>query len=265
MRRLSVLGILLLSATVIAWSAAEPVSSPVVVTPTITSDLTASEQAAADRWGLTVSEWQRYQDLMQGLRGALSDPAISPIEVLGIHARDEGERQQYAERWAELLFEDTGRVLAFQRAYHAAFRRLYPNVPLFDPALLRPTASAFSPATASLAALPADARLLLFVTPACDRCTALVRTLTEQLAVRPDLGLDLYLLLDDQADDAAVRAWAQAQAIPPALVQARRITLNHDAGLLARLAPDQAPPAVFLHSATGTVPVPSAALTGLLR
>ena len=70
--------------------------------------------------------------LMQGIRGSISPETISPIEVLGIHARDEAERQRYADAWARALHEDVDRILAFQRAYDAAGKRLYPNEPLID-------------------------------------------------------------------------------------------------------------------------------------
>ena len=52
------------------------------------SDSSQTEfQARADQWGLTETEYQRYRDLMTGPRGSLSDPTITPIEVLGIEAR----------------------------------------------------------------------------------------------------------------------------------------------------------------------------------
>ena len=61
-----------------------------------TSDtaLSASDLARARAWGLSAVEWQRYQWLMQGMRGSVSPATISPIEVLGIHARDREERRR---------------------------------------------------------------------------------------------------------------------------------------------------------------------------
>ena len=69
---------------------------------------------------------------MQGIRGSISPSTISPIEVLGIHARDEAERRRYAEEWARIMYEDAGRILAFQQAYDEAVKRLYPHQPLID-------------------------------------------------------------------------------------------------------------------------------------
>ena len=61
--------------------------------------LTSSERARSRLWELSETEWRRYKLLMQGIRGSISPSTISPIEVLGIHARDQDERRRYAEMW----------------------------------------------------------------------------------------------------------------------------------------------------------------------
>jgi integrating conjugative element protein (TIGR03759 family) len=78
---------------------------------------------------------------MEGIRGSVSAAIISPIEVLGIHARDDAERRDYAERWAVLMREDVDRILAFQRAYDEAGRFLFPGERLID--LIRLSSTAF--------------------------------------------------------------------------------------------------------------------------
>ena len=65
--------------------------------------LTSTERAKAKVWGLSTAEWRRYRALMAGIRGSLSPSTLSPIEVLGIHARDEAERRRYAELWAQAI------------------------------------------------------------------------------------------------------------------------------------------------------------------
>ena len=87
---------------------------------TAASALSPTDLARARLWDLSETEWRRYKQLMQGVRGSISPSTISPIEVLGIHARDEAERQRYAEAWARVMYEDAGRILAFQHAYDAA-------------------------------------------------------------------------------------------------------------------------------------------------
>ncbi|AKU12461.1 MAG: hypothetical protein AzoDbin1_03941 [Azoarcus sp.] len=97
----------------------------------------ATEVAAVDRveagyWGITLEELHRARRLMRGPRGAFSVATISPVEVLGIHARSDAERDRYAELFAKLLHDDTQRVLAWQRAGDAATRRLYPHGKAID-------------------------------------------------------------------------------------------------------------------------------------
>ena len=87
---------------------------------------------AARYWGLTLEEMERAKLLMSGPRGAFSDPRISPVEVLGVHARSDAERTKYAELFARMLHEDTERVLAWNLAGSRAMQRMFPNEPVFD-------------------------------------------------------------------------------------------------------------------------------------
>lgn len=193
-------------------------------TPAETSRLTGSERTQLRQWGLSETEWRRYETIMQGIRGRLS-PDISPIEALGIHARSDEERQRYAEMWAKTLREDTERVLQFQRAYDAAWRRLYRNEPLIDPARL---------ARARNTVLQPGDRVLFFTRSGCTKCDTLLQALLAKVRKVPRLGLDIYLV-DSSHDDGAVRAWADAHAIPVELVQSRTVTLNHDNGTLMQV------------------------------
>ena len=163
---------------------------------------------------------------MDGIRGSVSAANLSPIEVLGIHARTAAERRRYAERWAALMREDAERILAFQRAYDAAYRRLFPGESLIDAARLP------APAPTEAALLPND-RLLLFLRPDCPVCEAVLqRALSKRGQVR---AIDLYVRDLGPGDEAAIRNWAAAQGIDPAWVRSGEVTLNFDAGTLERL------------------------------
>ena len=228
--------------------AAEFEQSTLVNTPKSQTVQVRSEPVLVEQWGLTLEEWRRYQRLMHGIRGALSNPAISPLEVLGIHAETDNERRRYAERWVQLMFEDTARVLAFQREYHAAFKRLYPDVPAIDLRLLRRADSA-----ASTVGLKSGERLLFFTALACEPCQQVLGRLLKRIDEQSISGLDIYVVdtPTGRAGDESVRTWAQAQAIPAEAVQSRQVTLNHDNGLLARLAPEAKPPHVLRQSPGG--------------
>ena len=190
------------------------------------SVLSDSEQVRARTWNLSESEWQRYRQLMQGIRGSISPATISPIEVLGIHARDAAERQRFAERWAQTMHEDAERILAFQHAYDEAIRRLYPGERLIDPDRL-------PEATEKTGSLEPGDRVLFFTRTECPVCDVLLGKLLRRIDAIA--GIDIYLVGEGNGNDEVVRDWAKSHAIKPEWVRSRRVTLNHDAGALTKL------------------------------
>ena len=171
---------------------------------------------------------------MTGIRGSISPATLSPLEVLGIHAQDEAERDRYARQFAKLMRDDTERVLAFQRAYDRAWQALNPAGLAVDPARLPLPSPKPGPSR------PGD-RLLLFVRlgdcPACDGLAAAALQ-----GRREGARLDVYV--EGDAQDDGIRAWAQAHAIDPGDVKDRRVTLNHERGELAQIAPGAGTPAL---------------------
>jgi integrating conjugative element protein (TIGR03759 family) len=194
------------------------------------SELAPSDRTKAQAWGLSATEWRRYRGLMEGIRGSVSPAIISPIEVLGIHARDDAERRDYAERWAVLMREDVDRILAFQRAYDEAGRFLFPGERLID--LTRLTNGSDDDTD-----LQVGDRVLFFTRPDCTACEALL----ERILGRLDriAGIDVYLTGIAAGDERAVRDWATRRAIEPEWVRTRKVTLNFEAGALAQLVPAQ--------------------------
>jgi len=195
-----------------------------------TTETDQAEQARADLWALERDEWQRYRSLMQGIRGSVSPATLSPIEVLGIHARDAHERRKYAEQWARLMREDAERILAFQHAYDAAHRRLYPQSPLIDARQMAMT----SPRATADADLESTDRVLLFTATDCVACDAVLDRLLAKLPAIA--GIDLYLLDVAAGEEDRIRRWAEKHKIDPQWVHERRITLNVDGGALKQLA-----------------------------
>ena len=200
------------------------------------SDLSAAEQldhsiTRAGQWGLDDAEWQRYRTLMQGIRGSVSPATLSPIEVLGIHARNAGERRRYAEQWARMMREDAARILAFQRAYDEAQRRLYPDSVLIDVSALAPSKPNIDLEEA-FAWQPGD-RVLFFAGTQCPACDAVLERMLGQLERFE--GLDLYLVDVAEGEESRIREWAASRQIDPLQVRRHRITLNVDAGALERV------------------------------
>jgi integrating conjugative element protein (TIGR03759 family) len=125
-----------------SWSVETGITQSKTVTTGASEANPSEEVPVQDRrftrsqWGLNESEWQRYLTLMQGLRGSISQPNLSPLEALGIHAQSDEERREYAGRLAKMMHEDTERVLAFARVYQEEAGKLNPNSALIDSALL---------------------------------------------------------------------------------------------------------------------------------
>ncbi len=174
----------------------------------------ANEQHARD-WGLSVDEWTRYRDLMQGPLGIYS-PNIDPLTALGIEARSDQERQRYAELQVQAEARRVEKLLAYQRAYDDAWQRLHADMPRV---ILPDAGVALSPVVPA-----ANGRLAVFVQVACPACDQAALQL--QAAARE---FDIYVV-GSRADDARIRAWAQHIGIDPAKVRSGQITLNHDAG-----------------------------------
>ena len=191
-----------------------------------TTPLSMTELARSNAWDLSEVEWRRYQSLMLGIRGSVSAANLSPIEVLGIHARDSAERRAYAERWARAMREDAERILAFQHAYDAAAKRLFMGQALINVGKLQTLPQKTSE-------LQADDRILFFSRVMCPACDAVLVKLLSHLDTVA--GIDIYIVDVSQKDDTVIRAWAEAHGIQREWVRTRRVTLNHDAGALEKI------------------------------
>lgn len=168
--------------------------------------LTTQQQATV--WGVTQEEWQRYLTLKQQARGVWS-PGLDPLTTLDVEANTDHERQRFAELLVRQEYQRLEKELAFQRAYDAAWQRLYPGL-----TPLKTTSTS-------------TARVSLFFQEDCPLCDSLLRYPAGAAAQqRP---LDIWLV-GSEGDDNRVRRWAMAHGIDAKLVSEHSITLNHDAG-----------------------------------
>lgn len=210
--RLSMLFILLATGA----ARADTVNSATSTTSTASSlqdkSLQSQSQHSAQQWGLSDTEWQKYQQLKQGKRG-IQSPGLDPLTTLGVESDSVSERRRLAELWVKEEYQRTEKELAFQREVNAAWSRLYPN------------ALSVNMGNASGLAHDTNGRMALFVRDNCERCDArLAAVLADN---RP---VDIYLVGSDGKDD-TVRKWAVSHNIPVDRVRSRQITLNHDHGL----------------------------------
>ncbi|MGX9311872.1 TIGR03759 family integrating conjugative element protein [Pantoea ananatis] len=208
------------------WALASTAQTPAVnsrvapIQENTTSSLSTQQQA--QQWGLSDSDWSRYQTLMKGERGIMS-PGLDPLTALGVETDNSAERRRLAELWVKHEYQRSEKELAFQRDVNAAWLRLYPE-----------TLAVNMGANAAGIAHDTQGRLALFLKENCSRCDArLAAVLADN---RP---VDLYLVGIDSDD--GLRAWAVKHNIPVEKVRSRQITLNHDNGLWFRYGMGQMP------------------------
>jgi hypothetical protein len=98
----------------------------------IHSQLDTNDLLVAQIWGMSNEEMVRAKVLLKGPRASFSVENLSPVEALGIHARDEKERVKYAEMFARALQADVERSLAWSRTFQEVQARLFPNQVVVD-------------------------------------------------------------------------------------------------------------------------------------
>ena len=173
----------------------------------------ARQESAADQakaWGLTDDEWAAFERLQAGPRHYWS-PQLDPLTTLGVEANSDHERLRYAELQVRLEARRAERELAYQKAYTAAWARLFPG--------LQPVQGMSDDTGPS-----SSSRTALFVE---DHCAACVTSLQQWL--KAGARLDVYLV-GSQGNDARLRQWAKGAGITAAQVSGGQITLNHDRG-----------------------------------
>lgn len=154
-----------------------------------------SAQQQAQQWGLSDSDWSRYQTLMEGDRGIMS-PGLDPLTALGVETDNSAERRRLAELWVRHEYQRSEKELAFQREINAAWLRLYPE-----------TLAVNMGSNAAGIAHDTQGRLALFVKENCSRCDARLAAV-----LADDRPVDIYLVGGNS--DEAIRTWAIRHNIP---------------------------------------------------
>ena len=218
----------------IGVAAVETTRLEVGVTNSDDSKIESSTATESERWNLNQTEWDRYHSLLKGVRGHLSVATISPIEVLGIHARNDAERVKYARMWAQVLIADAARVLAFQRAYDEEVARLVAEQPLIDDSLIEDR-------EARRFQLQSTDRILFFTAldcPICDVLFARVLKRKDQLA-----AVNVYFIGLGASDRLKALAWLQNFKAAQQMYRDSRLAIHFDApdDLNVSFTPDEAP------------------------
>ncbi|MCF6256146.1 MAG: TIGR03759 family integrating conjugative element protein [Gammaproteobacteria bacterium] len=208
-------------------------------------------EVSARRWGLTVNEWQRYEEIMKG-EGRYNWKDKDPIMVLGLYAETDAERERYAERLAVQEHALVDRLTKLNFAYLRAFQRLYGDEPLLDLDKFYAFYNMTPPSRndqikPGLGSTLGD-RFVLFISPDCNGCDASYLNLRRVQEF--GTALDIYFV---GASDQDIMDWAKTMDIDPDLVKSRSVTLNDDTGMYARYNRPPLPAAFYYSKSTESV------------
>lgn len=185
--------------------------------------LNAKEIHQAQVWNLSKEQEGRYVLLMQNKSGTyFKNTKLSPVQILGINARNDSERAYYATLSAEQERQYIAKTLAFNTAFGKAMGKLNKGIPVIRPF----NYAKFSPYNYKSVALKDHDKLILFV-HIKDAVAPVVSSLLEDVVKNPKIQFNVYFVGHDVTND-AIQTWANSQDIPPKLVQDKRITLNYD-------------------------------------
>ena len=143
----------------------------------------------------------------------------TPLDILGINARDEAERAHFAELSAAQEAQKVAKNIAWNNAFHKAYNELFANIPVvgdFDPA-------PYSPYAHQPVHLNSGETLYLF-TKQDESLRTVLLTLFDAIANTPNTQLHVMLL---DCDDTEIQLWANKNQIPENLVNSGQLTLNH--------------------------------------
>lgn len=184
--------------------------------------ITLSEQQTHESkvWGLTLDEEKRYVVLMQNRSGIYYHGLRqTPIDILGINARNETERNHFAELAALQEAQKVAKNIAWNNAFYKAYNRLFENVSVvgdFDP-------TPYSPYAHMPLQLNEGDTLYFFIKPETAVKTILM-PLMDAINATPNTRLHIMLL---GCDDTSIQLWANQHQIPKDLINSGRMTLHH--------------------------------------
>lgn len=207
--------------------------------------LTDAQKHQAVVWELSEKEETRYLQLIEN-RAAIyyQDKNMTPVEILGFNARDDKERQHYADLEAKQMVERSSREKAYGAAVQASMNTLfkasgYPAVRSFDH-------QKYSPLNQQALHIEAGDTLVLF-TKTTDQVKPVTSELIALIAKTQKTQLNIFLIDPNLTIDAANK-WARGQSIPVSLVEDKKITLNLSEGQFHKVVPNgQTPTLILIH------------------
>lgn len=169
-----------------------------------TTSINTNSQASL--FNLTQTEVDKIKTIRGQLKGFFDDK-ITDIEVLGIFAQTDQEKERYARLFVQNFRQTTEKILVFQKYINQAHLDLYGRGSMFG----------YTPAPRS----PKRISHSIDINNCDDQCVLKVKKLLET-ATTP---IDLYFI--GATNDADIRLFAIQLSIDPNKVSSQQITLNY--------------------------------------
>jgi integrating conjugative element protein (TIGR03759 family) len=218
---------------------------------TIAKEQIESAETTARRFGLTTTDWARYEEVMKG-EGRYHWSHLDPVWVLAIDAQSEAERNRYAALAAEQEYERNRKLFLFKDAYVEAFQSKYAHIPLMDLDAFekrykeRQMKAAIDSPEQSLLDIAqpintkGDRMVLFMATNGCPACDGAFMKLMQQQT--SGVALDLHFIGDTKSN---ITTWAKRMGIDPADIKDGRITLNNNTDMYAQYGNPNLPAAYY--------------------
>ncbi|RUM93767.1 MAG: TIGR03759 family integrating conjugative element protein [Thiothrix sp.] len=179
----------------------------------------------AKNWGLSVDQWVRYQSYMDQT-GKYFYKHLDPVFVSGLISSTEEERKALADLYAQQEYDRTQKLISFDRAYRAAFKKRYKDYPMFN--LDNRAVKKGAQSSTRLPDVEPTDRITLFVKTNCADCEAEFLKHYKGLGKRYPAGVALDVYFVGDTTDKDIRAWAKRLQVRAEAVVAGTVTLSHD-------------------------------------
>lgn len=170
-------------------------------------------------WELTDDDMRRYKLLMDNKSGVYYQGLrLTPLDILGINARNEAERERFADISAKFEAQKVAKNLAWNNAHFKAYQNIVKNIPViqnFNPSKYGP--HAYRPIRLK------SGQQLHFYVKKSEPVTTLVSPLVKAIAESNNTVLVLNCVDCDSND---MQLWANNHFIPKRLVNEGRIRLD---------------------------------------
>lgn len=181
--------------------------------------LTEKDKHEAKVWQLTEEEEKRYKLLMQNKSAVYYEGLrLTPLDILGINARSEQERDHFAQMSAQFEAQKVAKNLAWNNAHFRAYQKVVVGLPViqnFDASKHGPYA--YRPIVLK------TGQQLHFYLKKDDAVTTLISPLIKAIE-ESDNTLLVLSCIDCSSTD--IQLWANNHNIPKTLVEKGRVRLD---------------------------------------